>query len=106
MMKHISVFRLKSEHRNAETVVKIQRQLQELPQKVPFITGCEIGVKPMEMPPESPDGNVQLYDLIQIITFATPEDCAAYPKSQGHQAFLKASSQYMEQVIGIDYQMA
>ena len=102
-MRHVSVFRLKPEYRNPDTIESIRRQLMELPRKIPTITECEIGVKPPEMPAESPDGHVQFYDLIQIISFATPEDCAAYPATRGHQEFLKTSSSFMEQVIGIDY---
>lgn len=103
MMRHVSVFRLKPEYRREEIIRALERQLKELPGKVPAITACEIGVKPLGMPAESPDGHVQFYDLIQIITFATPEDCAAYPASRGHLEFLETSGPYMEQVVGIDY---
>ena len=58
MMKHVSVFRLKPEYRREETVSMLARQLRDLPKQIPSITACEIGVKPMEMPPESPDGHV------------------------------------------------
>lgn len=55
------------------------------------------------MPTETPDGHVTFYDLVQIISFETPEDCAAYPASQGHMDFLTFSEPFMEQVVGIDY---
>ena len=106
MMRHVSVFRLKPEHRNEHTIRQIEGQLRALPQKIPTITSCEIGVKPLSMPPESPDGHVQFYDLIQIITCASPEDSAGYPATAGHQEFLASSSEYMEQVIGIDYPLS
>jgi len=102
-MRHVSVFRLKPEYRTPAIIAQVEQALKELPSQVPTITSCEIGVKPFEMPAVSPDGHVQFYDLIQIITFATPEDCAAYPASAGHQQFLASSSKYMEQVIAIDY---
>lgn len=102
-MRHVSVFRVKDCARNPETIWQLARQLSELPQQVPTIVDCEVGIKPFPMPTESPDGNVQFYDLIQIITFASQEDCMAYPASSGHLSFLKASAQYMDQVIGIDY---
>lgn len=103
MMRHVSVFRLKPEYRTAEIIAQVEQALKALPEKVPTITACEIGVKPMDMPSVSPDGHVQFYDLIQIISFATPEDCMAYPATQGHMDFLAASDPYMEQVVGIDY---
>lgn len=103
MMRHISVFRVRPEHRTPETIALLEQHLKELPRHVSTITDCEIGVKPFPMPTASPDGNVQFYDLVQIITFATPEDCAAYPASQGHLDFLAFSKPYMEQVVGIDY---
>ena len=103
MMRHVSVFRLKPECRTPEIIAQVEQALRDLPNRVLAITACEIGVKPAAMPAESPDGHVQFYDLIQIIDFATPEDCAAYPATEGHQTFLESTSQYMEQVIAIDY---
>ena len=103
MMKHVSVFRLKPECRTPEIIAQVERALRALPEKIPAIVSCEIGVKPTEMPPESPDGHVKFYDLIQIITFASPADCAAYPATAGHREFLAATSGYMEQVAAIDY---
>lgn len=103
MMRHVSVFRLKPEFRTPEIIAQVEAGLRALPAQIPTITACEIGVKPFAMPTQSPDGHVQFYDLIQIITFATPEDCMAYPATAGHQTFLAASSQYMAEVIGIDY---
>ena len=102
MMRHVSVFRLRPECRTPEIIHSVAEQLRALPQKLGTITGCEIGVKPFPMPSASPDGAVQFYDLIQIITFATEADCMAYPLSQAHGDFLAFSSQYMEQVIALD----
>ena len=105
MMRHGSMFRLKPEYRIPEVIGQIESQLWLLPEKLPSITDCEIGVKPVAMPAESPDGHVRFYDLIQIITFAAPKDCADYPASAAHQEFLASSSEYMEQVVGIDYEV-
>lgn len=102
-MRHVSVFRVKPEHRTPETIERVAALLRAMPQQLDTILDCEIGVKPFPMPTESPDGHVQFYDLIQIITFANEADCMAYPASEAHQAFLASSSQYMEQVIGLDY---
>ncbi len=102
-MRHVSVFRLKDSARNPETIELLARLLRELPGQVPSIEECEVGVKPFPMPTESPDGQVRFYDLIQIITFRSQEDCMAYPASAGHRGFLEASSRYMAQVVGIDY---
>lgn len=102
-MRHISVFRVKPEHRNEATLSLLEAQLRALPEQIPTITACEIGRKPMELPVDSPNGEVAFYDLVQIITFATPEDCQGYPMTQGHRDFLAGSSQYMEQVVVIDY---
>lgn len=103
MMRHVSVFRVKPEHRTPEVIASLAQHLRELPRQLDTITECEIGVKPFPMPTQSPDGAVQFYDLIQIITFATEADCMAYPGSQAHRDFLAASSRYMEQVVGLDY---
>lgn len=103
MIRHVSLFRLKPECRTPEVIALVETQLKALPAQIPTITACEIGVKPFSMPTQSPDGHVRFYDLIQIITFATPEDSMAYPATTGHQAFLAASKQYMAEVVGIDY---
>ena len=100
------MFRLKKQYRKAEYLDRIFGLLNELPKQVPTITACEIGVKPFPMPTESPDGAVKFYDLVQIITFDSEADCMDYPKSQGHLDFLKDTSDYMEQVVGIDYPVA
>lgn len=103
MMRHVSMFRVKPEYRTEEVIDLVEAQLKALPQQVPTIISCEIGRKPMPMPTESPDGHVKFYDLIQIITFATPEDCMEYPRTAGHNALLAASGMYMEEVVGMDY---
>lgn len=101
--RHISLFRLKPEFRAPEVVIAIAAQLRALPQKLPTIIECEIGTKPLGGPDGSPDGAVKFYDLVQIITFASEEDCAAYPKTEPHNEFLAFSHPYMEQVDVIDY---
>ena len=103
VMRHVSVFRLKPECRTPEVIEAVASALRELPRQIPTIIGCEVGVKPFAMPPVSPDGHVRFFDLIQIITFASPADCAGYPATAGHRQFLASSSRYMEEVIGIDY---
>lgn len=103
MMRHISMFRVRPEYRTPETIALLEAHLNALPESIPTIISCEIGLKPFPMPTETPDGRVTFYDLVQIITFKTPEDCAAYPASQGHLDFLAFSERYMEQVVGIDY---
>lgn len=102
-MRHISVFRVRPEHRNEATLSLLEAQLNALPALIPAITACEIGRKPMDMPVDAPNGEVRFYDLVQILTFATPEDCRDYPMTRGHLDFLASSSQYMEQVAVIDY---
>lgn len=103
MMRHISMFRVLPEHRTPNTIALLEARLKALPESVPTIISCEIGVKPFPMPTETPDGHVTFYDLVQIISFETPEDCAAYPASQGHMDFLTFSEPFMEQVVGIGY---
>lgn len=101
--RHISMFRLKDECRNEETVNRIAQQLRDLPAQLTGVSSCEIGVKPFPMPTQSPDGNVQFYDLVQILTFDREEDCRAYPRMEGHRNFIAFSSCYMDKVVGLDY---
>lgn len=102
-MRHISMYRLKAEYRTPEVVEKLVAALNALPAKVPTITASEIGSKPYEMPVSSPDGLVDFYDIVQIITFATPADCMGYPLTEGHNEFVALSHDYIETAIGIDY---
>jgi hypothetical protein len=97
------MFRLKPEYRKEETVSQLTGLLRQLPEQVPTILTSEIGAKPLPMPTESPDGGVQFYDVVQILSFATPEDCAAYPATPGHQRLMAETSEWIAQVAGIDY---
>ena len=103
MMKHVSMFRVKPEHRTPETIEMLARHLREMPGKEPSIVECEIGVKPFPMPTQTPGGELLFYDLIQIIAFATPDDCMAYPGTQAHRDFAALSDPYMELVAALDY---
>ncbi len=103
MMRHVSVFRVKPEYRTPEIISMLEQRLLALPATVPTVIDCEIGVKQFILPSESPEGKIKFYDIIQIITFATQEDCLAYPATQGHQDLLHATSKYMEDVVGLDY---
>lgn len=102
-MRHVSVFRLKEEHRKPELIELLAQKLRELPNEIPAIVACEIGVKPFPMPTVSPDGHLRFYDIIQIITFADESGCMAYPGEKAHQDFVAFSHEYMEEVIGLDY---
>jgi hypothetical protein len=102
-MRHVSVFRVKEEARTPEIIAFLEEQLRGIPAAVPTVLQSEVGVKPFPMPTQSPDGQVQFYDLIQIITFASEEDCMAYPMTSGHQRLLETTNRFMDQVIGIDY---
>ena len=97
------MFRLLPEYKTEALIEEIVQQLRALPAKDPTIIDCEIGVKPFPAPTGSPDGAIRFYDLIQIITFASPEDCMAYPASRGHREFLAWSHAYFEDVCGLDY---
>lgn len=102
-MRHVSVFRLKPESRKPEVIETVAQKLREMPDQIPAIVECEIGVKPFPMPISSPDGHLKFYDIIQIITFADEAGCMAYPGEKAHQDFVAFSHAYMEEVIGIDY---
>jgi hypothetical protein len=102
-MRHVSVFQVKEEARTPETIEFLAEQLRTIPAAVPTVLQSEVGVKPFPMPTQSPDGQVEFYDLIQIITFASEEDCMAYPMTPGHQALLETTNSYIQQVVGIDF---
>jgi hypothetical protein len=102
-MRHVSVFQVKEEARTPEVIEFLAEQLRGIPAAVPTVLQSEVGVKPFPMPTQSPDGQVEFYDLIQIITFASEKDCMAYPMTPGHQNLLKKTSQYIQQVVGIDF---
>ena len=102
-MRHVSVFRVKNECRNPEVIEHLAELLRALPAQIPTITACEVGIKPYPMPTAAPDGAVQFYDLIQIISFANEDDCDEYPATDGHMNFLTESQPYMDQVVALDY---
>ena len=102
-MRHVSLFRLKPEYRAPELVIAHGRSAARPSPQAAHHPGLRDRHQAAGRPDASPDGAVQFYDLIQIITFANEDDCAAYPASQAHADFLAFSQPYMEKVDVIDY---
>ncbi len=103
LWKHVSMFRLKDECRDQETVTKVADALKEMSDGIPGVVSVEIGVKPFSMPVQSPDGMVRFFDLHQELAFESEDACMEYPKMAGHREFIKFSGPYMDEVIGIDF---
>ncbi len=104
MMYHISMFRVKPEHRNEKSLNEVIELLRRVPEGVRGVASYEIGRR---QPPEMPEGrpsDVTFYDIIQRVGFESREACDGYVPSRGHTEFLKASSKYMENVAVLDYE--
>ena len=98
MIKHISVFTLK----NKEEINDFIEQLNEVA-KCPLIVESEVGINFTPKPEEGLEGP-EFGDVVQIISFNSKEDLAAYPASDEHMKLFKEGPQ-MEKVSAIDYEV-
>ena len=109
MIRHISMFKLLDQPQNGKTkeenLVMIREYLNKIPEILPTVVNCQVGVNVSPMPPMPDDAPVMFCDLVQVIDFATPEDSAAYAPSEAHTGLVALSEGVMKKVIGIDYEI-
>ncbi len=103
MYRHISLYRLiddADKQANIEAFCKVN---ETLPEQEPTIISAEVGAA-LISPPLVPGGPI-FYDIAQILTFQTKEECLNWPMTQAHTD-LKAFSSGMIEMVGIvDYEV-
>ncbi len=103
MYKHISMFRFR-DRTNLEAVrAEFKAQLLEFPAHIPSIADCQV-IENILAQPEVPDAAPLLFcDLVQILSFRTAQELAAYPHDPHHMAQVQATDHLVERVCIIDF---
>jgi len=107
MIKHISMFSFKGDaggKTKEENINEVRQLLLDLPSQIPFILTNEVGAQ-IKNTPETGADAPPVYDLVQIITFETPENAAAYPAHPAHLDLVRRSDAMVEKMAMIDYEV-
>jgi hypothetical protein len=103
MFRHVSLYRLSDDSDKAANLEAFCNVMRELPEDEPSIVSIEVGksLTTSLLPP----GGQTAYDVAQILTFRTKEDCLNWPSTPAHME-LKAFSSGMIELVGIiDYEV-
>lgn len=103
MYRHISLYRLSDDADKQANLDAFCAVMRSLPELEPSIVSIEIGTSMLT--PMLPPGGQTVYDVAQIVTFRTREDCLRWPGTPAHLD-LKAFSSGMIELVGIiDYEV-
>lgn len=103
MVRHISMFFIKKEKKEARRL--IIKKLQELEKKLGNITDYILGSDCMERFTREIPGVLEFGDIVQIIDFETVEEATAYPQNPGHIKLMEEVGEYVEKVTAIDIKL-
>ncbi len=102
MYRHITLYRLSDDADKQANMDAFCSIMKTLPEQEASIVACEIGTG---VDDPVPAGGITLYDVAQILTFRTKEDCLRWPATPAHLD-LKAFSSGMVELVGIiDYEV-
>lgn len=104
MIRHISVFFLKKEDKEAN-LAAMKERLMYLGEELSRVKAYHVAEHAGEKPDADIPGVPEFGDLAQIIDFADAEAAAAYPHSPAHMALAAACGEYIERVVAMDIEM-
>lgn len=103
MYTHISMFRFRSRD-NLKTIrAEFKAQLLEFPTHIPSIVDCQVVENTLAQPEVPPESPLLFCDLVQIITFRTAAELAAYPHDPYHMAQVQTTDDLVERVCIVDF---
>lgn len=103
MYTHISMFRLRDRDNSNAQRNEIRSRLESFPAHIPSIQSSRILENCLPHPKLDSEDAPFFCDLIQIITFATQADLAAYPHDPYHMAMVSETSHMVERVCITDF---
>lgn len=103
MIRHISIFFLKEEKKDAN-IKEMKAHLEELGRELTGAVAYTVGIHAGPRPAKGP-GVPEFGDLIQIVDFKTKEDAAAYPLHPGHRKLMEETDAYIEKVVAMDVEL-
>ncbi|MFW5699737.1 MAG: Dabb family protein [Bacteroidota bacterium] len=98
MIKHIVMFRLKSDYAGTGRTARLaslKKSLDALPEKIREIKEFETGLNISKSP--------SAYDLVLISAFENSDDLDVYRKHPEHQAVVKEINEIMDVITVVDY---
>ncbi len=103
MYRHVSLYCLSDDTDKQANLDAFCAVMRALPEQEPSIVSIEIGtaISTSMLPP----GGQTSYDVAQIITFRTKEDCLRWPDTPAHLDLRAFSSGMIELVGVIDYEV-
>lgn len=103
MYTHISMFRFRDRNDLDSAREQVKARLLEFPAHIPSIADCWVTENILAQP-EVPAGSPLLFcDLVQIITFQSAADLAAYPHDSYHMAMVQETDHLLERVCILDF---
>ncbi len=103
MYRHISLFRLSDDADKQANIEAFRKVNEALPEQESSLVSVEVGTA-LVSPVLSPGGQI-FYDVAQILTFNTLEDCMNWVDTPAHTD-LRAFSSGMVELVGIiDYEV-
>ena len=103
MYRHIALYRLSDDADKKADLDAFCSIMKTLPEQEKSIVSIEIGAA-LDAP--EPGGGLISYDVAQILTFRTKEDCLRWPDTPAHTDLRAFSSGMIELVGVIDYEIA
>ena len=103
MYRHIALYRLSDDADKKANLDAFCSIMKTLPEQEESIVSIEIGTA-LDAP--EPGGGLISYDVAQILTFRTKEDCLRWPDTPAHTDLRAFSSGMIELVGVIDYEIA
>ena len=95
-LRHVVLFKFRADT-PADTIIKIERAFNALPEEISEIRGFEWGIN------NSPEGADKGFTHCYLLTFSSEEDRAVYLPHPKHKAFGTLLSPWLEDVLVVDY---
>ena len=96
VLRHVVLFKFKADT-PADTIRKIERAFNALPEAIPEVRGFEWGLN------NSPEGADKGFTHCYLLTFSSEQDRATYLPHPQHKAFGTLITPWLEDVLVVDY---
>lgn len=103
MYTHISMFRFRDRATLETDRDRIRSALETFPAHIPSIQSSQVVVNCLAQPQVPGSSPLLFCDLVQIVTFASAADLAAYPQDPYHRKLVQKTDELVERVCIIDY---
>lgn len=96
VLRHVVLIRFKPDT-PTEDVLAVERLARQLPHRIPSLRGFEWGTD------VSVENRSEGFTHCYLMTFASPDDRAAYLAHPAHQELLERARPHIDRLIAVDY---